>query len=122
MAKDIMGRLEDWRHGPLGTIMFYGYLVAIVVTGVLAVMTWNGLHRASDRLDRNTSALEAQTRRSCMAIDGATAFWREIRAVSQVRKSDPDRSPTQLSADERLIDALTRVISRGDQLSCKDRP
>lgn len=106
-------RLERWRRGGVGTFLFYGYALAILITLGLAIAAYRGV-------TRETARSAARSARSCAAYDGALAFWREARVVSMLRSDDPGRSPTQRAADERMIAALDTVIEAANKIRCND--
>jgi hypothetical protein len=104
--------LETFRTGKVGLGLFYGYLVAILIVGVI-------LFHGGQINDQQNDKIATQTHRQCIAIAGAVSYWRNAREVVQLRLSDYTQSPTERKADTKLLAALNKVILGGSSLSCE---
>lgn len=95
---------EKLRNGWPGTLIFWGYFVAISVMLAISVATHNTLQRNQDR--------------SCRALKGAVEFWEVQLKSEHIALSDIFLSPTQRKSHESMAKALTVVIAEGSKLTC----
>lgn len=107
--------LESLRTGHAGLALFYGYLLAILIVGIV-------LFRANANITSSRNKIESQAHRQCVALTGAIDYWRSVRQAVMLRESDFTRSPEEKKADATLHSALDRVIVRGALLSCERGP
>lgn len=116
----MIDRLESWRRGKAGTILFYSYLVAILVAFTLAVVGAVALYRQGHELRATVKLLDENSTRSCKAIHGALALWREERALAQRTVMDPEASATARSVAAARASALTVVLRAGGGIDCEE--
>lgn len=108
-----MTKLEEFRQGVGGVILFYGYLVAILVVAVLLMVAYQNQEDTVHRLD-------VQSIRSCQAIEGALEFWRGERGVVVNALNDPNVEGSQRDRYEIRYRNLNRVLEAGDRIDCHD--
>jgi hypothetical protein len=106
--------LESLRSGKAGLALFYGYLVAILVVGIVLFVANRNISESRDKI-------ESQAHRQCVALSGAVSYWRSVRQAVMLRESDYTRSPEERRADATLHEALDRVIGKGAPLSCEEQ-
>lgn len=92
--------------------MFYAYLIAIVVGAIV-------LLRVSQIDAQQNDKIEANASRSCKAIKGAGAYWKEVRNVEKLKLRDSSISAVNRAATTALLAALERVIARSRHLQCE---
>lgn len=92
------------RRGWPGTLIFWGYLLALGITMLLSVTTHNTLQRNQDR--------------SCKALKGAVDLWQVQLKSERLALSDRFLSPTQKKFHESMAKALTMVVAQGNKLTC----
>lgn len=103
--------LESFRTGRAGTILFYGYLVAILVGAIT-------LFHFSQNDDAQNKRIAAGAERSCRAIKGAGDYWRRVRDVEALVLVDSSTSRVEHAATVKLIEALDGVIAKSRALQC----
>ena len=101
--------LESLRSGRAGTILFYGYLIAILVGAIV-------LFHVSEIDQAQNNRIEKGATRSCLAIKGAGSFWREVRDVERLKLTDSGTSKVERAATAELLAALDRVIAKSSAL------
>lgn len=106
-----MSKLERFRSGTGGTVLFYAYLVAILVAGVLLMRGYHDMSVTQDRLD-------GQQERSCAAIGAALMYWRAERSNNESVLHDPDATAGQIERAKVRIANLTVILSKGRKLDC----
>ena len=106
-----MSKLERIRHSPWGTFLFYGYLVAVVIAGGIAIAALHGLHQSDLRLKAEIAAGHVRDERSCRAIAGASQFWSAALEAIRLRLTDPKLSAIDRQATTDYMNALTIVVA-----------
>jgi hypothetical protein len=104
-------RLDRWRMGKGGAVLFYGYLVAIIVTAAVALAAISGTRDAVHRLDQ-------QADRQCLAINGAVGYWKNERAIAYAAIADPQTLDGARARAQLRIVALNGVINKGTLIGC----
>jgi hypothetical protein len=107
-----MANLERIRMGRPGLILFYGYLVAILITGILVVGALFHLNNTDNKLQQSDV-------RFCIAVHGAADFWKHVRATTTDILRDPSLSPVARRSNANYLLALDTVIARADIPSCR---
>jgi hypothetical protein len=105
-------RLESFRHGPWGTVLFYGYLVAVIIVGALTLAALHGIRDSNHRLKQEIARGQIRDERSCRSIAGAGAFWAlERKAVDHLLR-EPTLTPIERSAYLEVRNGLTLVVAK----------
>lgn len=119
MTKRTFAKLEAWRNSKGGTLLFYGYLIAVLVTSCLAFAAYHRGLNADASLRREIAKGQVRDVRSCNAIHGATALWTEELRASRLLEQDTTLPASVRMAEAIRAKALARVVAyAADTPSC----
>ena len=107
----MVSKLNEIRRGTLGTVLFFGYAVALVITMYLVGFSLLQLHQQAD-------ALKHQQARSCGAIQGAALFWRGERSAVNLMLRDQTLPLSVTTGLGQLNLLLDNVLNEADSLPC----
>lgn len=119
---DRLHRLDEWRRGCAGTVLFYSYLVAILIGAVVMAVAIGNITDNAHDIKKQTERLAAFDVRSCAAISAASRYWQRSREVVRDRLADPEITDAARAADLRYVAALNDVITSTDIRSCRRAP
>jgi hypothetical protein len=105
-------KLENIRHGPWGTALFYGYLVAVIIVGALTLFALHGIGESNHRLKQEIARGQIRDERSCRSIAGAGAFWALERTAVDHLLREPTLTPIERSAYTEVRNGLTIVVDK----------
>ncbi len=95
--------------------IFMAALIISVSVLSLSISTTSG---DVDDVRAVADRVEANSQRSCRAIEGSVEFWRQTLRATEHRLNDPTLNPYQRASDEMMVVALLGIINKGEALNC----
>ena len=111
--------LENWRNSRAGTLLFYGYLVAVLIAGIMAFTAYQRSVSADAKLRHEIALGLSRDARSCHAIAGATELWAEELKAARLLANDTTLPASIRVANAARAQALSAVLEKaGHTPSC----
>ena len=98
-------------------LLLVAFLTTVGSTTILAIRAHDNkqeIHTVGELAKK----VEANSERSCAAIQGAIAFWRLVLASTEEALTDPQMSPVVRRSNLQFAIALRDVIKKGSALNC----
>lgn len=94
------------------------FMAALIISVSVLSLSITTTSRDVDDVRAIAEKVEANSQRSCRAIQGAVDFWRQMLQATEHRLNDPNITPFQRASDEMMIVALLGIINKGEALNC----
>lgn len=94
------------------------FMAALIISVSVLSLSISTTSSDVDDVRAVAAKVEANSQRSCRAIQGAVEFWRQMLQAVEHRLYTPDLNPYTRASDEMMVVALLGIINKGEALNC----